>query len=331
MNEFDRIATYLAPLTRGTDAALGLTDDAALWQPPPGRAVVLTTDTMVSGCHYLDADGAEAVAAKLLRVNLSDLAAMGATPFGFLLNTALGPHEDEAWLAAFAEGLGADIDRYGMPLLGGDSVATPGPAVLTVTAIGTVQAGRALRRNGAAAGDDIYVSGTVGDAGLGLAVKLGGLTGLPERLSAPLLQRLHRPEPRLALGRGLAEGADAVLASACIDLSDGLLQDLGHVARQSGLSIRLSAPALPLSEPAAEIVADMPERLPELMAAGDDYELAFTAPSGRRQEIASLSRALDLPLTRIGEAVAGPAGEVVVLDATGAAVEIVGAGYQHFS
>lgn len=331
MNEFDRIATYLAPLTRGADAALGLTDDAALWQPPPGRAVVLTTDTMVSGRHYLDDDGPQAVAAKLLRVNLSDLAAMGATPFGFLLNTALGPHEDEAWLAAFAEGLGADIDRYEVPLLGGDSVATPGPAVLTVTAVGTVRAGRALRRNGAAVGDDIYVSGTVGDAGLGLAIKLGGLTGLPERLSAPLLQRLHWPEPRLALGRRLAEGEGGALASACIDLSDGLLQDLGHVARQSDLAIRLSAPALPLSDAAAEIVADMPDRLPGLMSAGDDYELAFAAPVAHRAALADLSAALDLPLTRIGEAAAGPAGQVVVLDATGAAVEIVGAGYQHFS
>ncbi|MEQ8344588.1 MAG: thiamine-phosphate kinase [Sneathiellaceae bacterium] len=327
MNEFDRIATYFAPLARHSAAALGLADDAAVWQPPAGQDVVATTDTMVCGVHFLASDGAAAIAAKLLRVNLSDLAAMGARPAGFLLNTALTEAEDDAWLAAFAAGLEADIDRFGMPLLGGDSVATPGAMTLTVTALGTVPRGRALRRCGAAVGDDVYVSGTVGDAGLGLAVKLGSLAGLPDRLAAPLLARLHWPTPRLALGAALADG----LASACIDVSDGLLQDLGHVARQSDVAIRIDAPALPLSEAAAELVADLPDRFPGLLVAGDDYELAFTAPPAARSALAALAQRLELPLSCIGRAESGPSGDITVLDAAGTPMEIVGRGYQHFT
>jgi len=332
VNEFERIATFLAPLAGDSDAALGLADDAAVWQPPPGRDIVATTDTMVAGVHFLESDGPEAIAAKLLRVNLSDLAAMGARPTGFLLNTALTAREDDAWLAAFTTGLAADIKRYGVPLLGGDSVATPGCLTLTVTALGSVAHGRALRRNGARPDDDVYVSGTVGDAGFGLAVKLGGLSGLPDRLSAPLLARLHWPEPRLDLGQALAEGQ--ACASSCIDVSDGLVQDLGHIARLSGVTIRLHAPDLPLSEAAAELVADMPDRLASVLVAGDDYELAFTAPASARAAIAAAAARLDLRVSRIGRALApatGRAGEVEVLDGAGDKMEIVGTGYRHFA
>lgn len=333
MNEFERIQAFLAPLAEGSEAALGLGDDAAVWSPPPGRDIVLTTDTMVAGVHFLEEDGPRAVAAKLLRVNLSDLAAMGARAAGFLLNTALTARHDETWLDAFASSLQADAGRFGIPLLGGDSVATPGLLTLTVTAIGTVPHGHALRRDGALPGDDVYVSGTIGDAGLGLAVKLGALTGLPDRLSAPLLERLHWPEPRLTLGQALAEPGAGGLASACIDVSDGLLQDLGHIARRSGVRLCLDAPALPLSDMVAELVADLPQRLEVVLTAGDDYELAFTAPVAARQALAALSHRLDLRLSRIvttRAAAEGECGDVVVLDVNGRALEIARDGYRHF-
>lgn len=333
MNEFERIQTYLAPLAAGSDAALGLGDDAAVWRPPPGRDIVLTTDTMVAGVHFLEQDGPRAIGAKLLRVNLSDLAAMGARPAGFLLNTALTARQDDAWLEAFAATLKADAERYGVPLFGGDSVAAPDLPTLTVTAVGTVPCGQALRRDGARPGDDVYVSGTIGDAGLGLAVKLGSLSGLPDRLSAPLLDRLHWPEPRLALGQALAEAEDGSRASACIDVSDGLVQDLGHIARRSGVHLRLDAPSLPLSDAAAELVADLPQRLEVALTAGDDYELAFTAPVSARAALAAISLRLDLRVSRIGSVQAaadGACGRVEVLDANGRGLEITRGGYRHF-
>ena len=176
LGEFARIARYFAPLAG--PGALGLLDDAAVIDPPPGCQLVLTTDALVAGVHFLPDDAAELVARKLLRVNLSDLAAMGATPLGYLMTTALPPECGEAWLAGFAAGLAADQSEFAIALLGGDSVATPGPATLSLTAIGSVASGQAIRRAGARPGDGIYVSGTIGDAALGLRVLRGDLAGL---------------------------------------------------------------------------------------------------------------------------------------------------------
>ncbi|MFN8927640.1 MAG: thiamine-phosphate kinase, partial [Rhodospirillales bacterium] len=249
LGEFGRIARLLRPLAAGFPGALALTDDAAVFAPPPGRDLVVTTDAMVEGVHYLPDDPPGDVAAKLLRVNLSDLAAMGADPLAYTLTTALPRSVDDGWLAAFAAGLAADQVRFGIALMGGDSVSVPGVPVLSVTAVGTVPAGRAVRRGGARAGDAIAVTGTIGDAAFGLAVRLGRLV-VPDDDARTLLERLRRPVPRTAFAAALREGA-----TAAADVSDGLVADAGHLARASGLAIEIDAAAVTLSAAVRRLVA----------------------------------------------------------------------------
>lgn len=325
LGEFDLIARYFAPLAAGTPGAFGLGNDAAVLDPAPGHSVVVTTDAMVAGVHFLPGDPADLVARKLLRVNLSDLAAMGARASGYVLDLALPPDLDEAWVAAFADGLRADQDEFGIALLGGDTVKTPGPLTLALTAFGEVPAGTALTRSGARAGDVIYVSGSIGDGALGLKALRGEIAGLTDTDRAALADRYHLPRPRLALGRALAARG---LATAAIDVSDGLVADLGHVAARSGLAAEIEAQAVPLSTAARAALAADPGLREAVLGGGDDYELLFTAPPGAAAAIAALAEELALPLTRIGAMAAGTG--VRVLDEAGAPISLAKAGWSHF-
>ena len=316
--EFEFIARHLRPLAAGTGAALGLADDAAVLDLPPGQQLVLTKDAMVAGVHFLPDDPPGQIAQKLLRVNLSDLAAMGASPLGYLMAVACPSGLDETWLESFCLGLTADQAEFGIGLLGGDTVSTPGPITLSLTAIGSVPAGAALRRNAAKPGDDLYVSGTLGDGALGLSVLRGELTP-GAAASAFLVDRYRRPQPRLDLGLALRGTAHAA-----IDVSDGLLADLGHVLETSKAGAEVVADALPLS-PAGR---DLDGAREAALAGGDDYELLFTAPPGRRAAVETIARKLALPLTRIGriEAQAG----LRLRDAQGRPVAVRQAGWRHF-
>jgi thiamine-monophosphate kinase len=315
--EFEFIAHRLRPLATAP-GALQLLDDAALLDPRPGTQLVLTKDAMVAGVHFLPDDPAGEIAQKLLRVNLSDLAAMGAAPLGYLLALARPAEIEDAWLAAFCAGLADDNAAFGVSLLGGDTVSTPGPLTLSLTALGEVPEGAALRRSGAREGDDIWVSGTLGDAALGLAVLQGKLeVAAPAR--AQLIGRYRLPRPRLALGEALRG-----LAHAAIDISDGLLADLGHIVETSGVGAELNADLLPLSDAASGLAGAQEAAL----SGGDDYELLFTAPPAQRYAIEGLAQRVDLPLTRIGAMQAAPG--IRVLDATGAEIQPKRTGWRHF-
>jgi thiamine-monophosphate kinase len=321
LDEFERIARFFAPLAG--PGALGLLDDAALIDAPPGRQLVVTTDAIVAGVHFLADDPPDLVARKLLRVNLSDLAAMGASPLYYLLTTALPPSCGEDWLAGFAAGLATDQNEFGISLLGGDSVATPGPATLSLTAIGSVAPGRAVRRNGALPGDTIYVTGTIGDAAIGLAALTGGLDIADAAERDFLADRYRLPRPRLAIGAALAG-----LAHAMQDVSDGLVADLGHICAASGVAGVIEAAAAPLSPAARQALDRDPGLLSRILAGGDDYELLFTSSGDNAAAIAALARPSGPPITPIGRIVAGSG--VRVLDRAGKDIALAVPGFRHF-
>lgn len=321
LDEFARIARFFAPLA--APGALELSDDVALIDGPPGEQYVLKSDAIVEGVHFRSDDPPGQVAQKALRVNLSDLAAKGATPVGYLLTTALNPGHDEAWLAAFAAGLAEDQARFGIGLLGGDSTATRGPAMISIAAVGKVAAGRSPRRGDARVGDLIYVSGTLGDAALGLAALQGKLAGLSAKARAFLADRYRLPQPRLAAGARLLG-----LVHAMMDISDGLVADLGHICDTSQVGAIVEAARLPLSAAARAVVEAAPERLAAALGGGDDYELLFTAPPEAAASLAAVAQALDLPLTMIGRIESGQG--VRVLDGEGAVMTVAVAGYRHF-
>ena len=273
--------------------------------------------------HYLTDDPPDLVARKLLRVNLSDLAAMGARPLHYLLTTALPAELGAGWVASFASGLAEDQRRFGIDLLGGDSVATPGPAALSLTAIGEVAAGMEIRRNGARAGDLVWVSGTIGDAFLGLDVLRGAYPELAPEYRAGLIGRFQIPDPRVELGPRLSG-----IAHAMIDISDGLIADLGHICETSHVAAVVELESLPLSPAAGVIVDGVPGLRTRLASGGDDYELLFTAPVGSTKAIDDLSSLLDLPITRIGRIELGDG--VRVVDAEGRTLQIAEPGYRHF-
>lgn len=323
--EFDLIARYFAPLAAGMPGAVGLQDDACTLAPPPGQELVLTVDTLVAGVHFLPDDPADLVARKMLRVNLSDLAAKGASPIGYLMTTAFSPDIDESWVAAFARGLAADQLEFGIGLMGGDTVATPGPLSLSLTAIGSLPVGCAIRRKGAKPGDVVLVSGSIGDGALGLKVLRGGFLGLAEADRRYLSGRYHLPQPRLRLGRALMESG---CVHAMMDVSDGLVADLGHIAEASGVGAVLRAADVPISGPAAAILADEPDLLPMLLTGGDDYELLLTAALESVPGLQRLAEGLQTPLTVIGEIVAGNG--VSVIDRDGGAIELGSQGFKHF-
>ena len=321
VDEFERIRRFFAPLAG--PGGLDLLDDAALVDCRAGRRLVVTADAIVEGVHYLPVDPPELVARKLLRVNLSDLAAMGARPLHYLLTTALPAVQGADWVAAFARGLAEDQRRFQVSLLGGDSVATPGPAALSLTAIGEVAAGMEIRRSGAVVDDLVWVSGTIGDAYLGLAVLRGAYSQLAPDHRAGLVRRFRIPEPRVELGPRLTG-----LAHAMIDVSDGLLADLGHICETSNVAARVEVEALPLSPAAKEVVDQRMDLRVSLAAGGDDYELLFTAPASSTKTIQELSSVLGLPITMIGLIERGKG--VRLVDSEGQAIPVDHAGYHHF-
>ena len=330
-DEFGLIAKHFAPLAQAVPGAFALTNDAAVIPPDEQRGLVATIDTLVEGVHYLPDDPAELVARKLLRVNLSDLAAMGAEPESYLLTLALDKARDEAWVARFASGLAADQQEFGIAMLGGDTVSTPGPMTLSLAAFGRVPNARALQRGTARPGDLVYVTGTIGDGALGLLVRQGRLTGLPERERGFLESRYRLPVPRTAVGARLLS-----LATACLDVSDGLVGDLGHIAEASGVAIELNSAEVPLSDAAKLVLSDDPDLLALVLTGGDDYELAFTAPPEQAEAIAALSRETEVPIVCIGRARADSGAElenragVVVRDRRGAPLDLPVKGWTHF-
>ncbi|GBQ84162.1 thiamine-phosphate kinase [Asaia krungthepensis] len=310
--EFDFIDRFFAPLAG--EGALGLGDDAALIGLAPDRELVLSTDTLVEAVHFLPDDPAETISRKLLRVSLSDCAAMGARPRGYLLNISRPAAFDDQWFASFSTGLALDQKLYDVVLLGGDTTSTRGPLVLSLTILGEVERGRAVRRSGAQLGDTLWVTGTVGDAALGLQALLGEL---PDE-DGYLADRYRLPRPRTAFPL-------AGLAHAGMDISDGLVQDAGHLARQSAVRLEIDAASIPLSPQAAKTGEAWFETC---LTGGDDYELLFTAPEEHSTAIMSASREAGIAVTRIGRVTAGQG--VVVLDAKGQEMRLSRTGWQHF-
>ncbi len=307
--EFDLIKKF-APLA--APEGLGLLDDAAVFTPPPGRDLVVSADAIVEGVHFLPSDAPGLIARKLLRVNLSDLAAMGAIPLYYLLTLSLPRTTGEAWFAAFAAGLALDQAAFGIALLGGDTTSTPGPISLSATVIGHVAPGGALRRNGARAGDELWVTGTIGDGALGLLALRGELADSDGYLA----DRYHLPRPRLGL-------ALHGIVSAAMDVSDGLIQDAGHLASAAGLGVEIEAARVPLSA-----VARKAGRLELCLTGGDDYELLMAVPPSRTGRLQTACSGIGLQVTPIGRFTEhGPA--PIVRDGAGSILPIHG-GWSHF-
>ena len=325
LDEFSLIKRLFLPLTGGAAEALNLADDVALIAAGGGDDWAVTADAIVSGVHFLPDDPPELIARKLLRVNLSDIAAKGAQPRFALLTACFPKKTEQNWLDRFARGLKTDCAHYSLAVIGGDTVVTPGPLTLSLTALGLVERGRALLRSNARSGHNIWVSGSLGDAALGLLVARKEIAGLSSEHEAALLDRYRLPRPRVALGPRLLG-----LAAAAMDVSDGLMADLGHICEASGVGAVVEASLLPISAAArAALDAGMGEGIASIAAGGDDYEILFTAPAENDAAIAALSQELDLPLTRIGRVTAGPA--VSLVDAAGAEIRLSRRGYEHFA
>jgi thiamine-monophosphate kinase len=316
LTEFELIGRYFTRPTQHT--VLGIGDDAALLTVRPGFELVAATDMMVEGTHFFSDVDAEALGHKILAVNLSDLAAMGAKPRWAMLAMAI-PQADAAWLEKFARGFFALAQRYDVDLIGGDT--TGGPLNLCVQIMGEVEAGRALRRDGAKIGDEVWVSGQLGEAALAVA-HIKGEWRLPDALAASCRHRLEWPQPRVALGRGLIGTAHSV-----IDISDGLLADLGHICERSGVGAIIDFDALPCI-PELRSMKERDQVAQALLAGGDDYELCFTVPPGNEQRLTALSEQLDITMTRVGSIM--PGNRVEVRGPAGRPLEWKEAGFEHF-
>lgn len=328
LGEFELIARYFAPLARGFPGAFGLLDDAAVIAPPPGYELVAKTDAIVVGVHFLHDDPPDLIARKALRANLSDLAAKGAVPRAYMLDIMLPKTVTEGWIAAFASGLAEDQHEYDVHLIGGDTDSTPGPVTIAIMAFGDVATGRILRRSGARAGDTVFVTGTIGDAALGLAVLRGTLASLDTEGANFLGDRYRLPRPRVRLGPRLIG-----IANAALDVSDGLLADLGHLCEASELSAVIEAPRVPLSTAARAVLATLPGHITTVLTGGDDYEILFTAPPEAVNELAELSRTLNVPITSIGRMRSpsiGKRSHITVLDESGEPLIFDRRGWTHF-
>jgi thiamine-monophosphate kinase len=315
--EFELISRYFSPLAK-TRGALRLLDDVALFRVPARRELVVTADAIVEGVHFLRDDPPASIAQKALRVNLSDLAAKGARPAGYLVCLALPADRSARWLGEFAGGLARDQRRFAISLLGGDTSKTPGPLTIAIAALGTVQRGKLISRGGARAGDLVFVSGAIGDAGAGLEMLKSRGSG-----KGPLVRRYRLPTPRLSLGMKLVG-----IASAAIDVSDGLIADLGHVARVSGVHIAVAAAQVPLSHAFRKQFGTGERAVLRAATSGDDYEIAFTCPRSKAAKLASIARSSGIAVTEIGSVMKGSG--VTLRGADGRALRLARAGYTHF-
>lgn len=322
VGEFELIARYFAPLARDFEGAGGLQSDNAFLPADARRDLVVKTDTIVAGVHFLADDLPGRIAAKALRVCLSDLAAGGSTPFVYQLSLALPSNWQEAWVAAFAKGLAADQRRFGIVLCGGDTVVTPGPLTVTITAFGRVARGKGVTRAGARAGDELWVSGTIGDGALGLLAAQGGLPALTARQRAYLEDRYRLPQPRCTLGP-LLPG----IATAMADVSDGLLADSGHIAEASRLAVGIEREDVPLSPAGRAAVAANPRLWANVLGGGDDYELVMAVPVRRRVALQAAARSAGIRITRVGRFTPGNGVAVTV---GGSAITAPRKGYVHF-
>lgn len=316
IGEFELIARYFAPLAVRFKGAGGLQSDNAFLPAEPKHDLVVKTDTIVSGVHFLADEKPEFVAAKALRVCLSDLAAGGAAPYAYQLSLSLSQGWKESWVAGFARGLAADQRRYGILLCGGDTVVSPGPITVTITAFGRVSRGRGLTRAGARAGDRLWVSGTIGDGALGLLAARGRLD------SAFLENRFRRPQPRTTLGPRLVG-----IASAAADVSDGLLADAGHVGEASRLGVVVERERVPLSAAAKRVLAVDPSLWPNVLGGGDDYELVIAVPPRKQNALLAAAHAAGVKVTWIGRF---ERGQGVQLTLAGRPAQAPRKGYVHF-
>jgi len=317
------IARYFKPIA--TDpGAFGLDDDAAALKAH-GEDIVVTTDAIVEGVHFLPDDPPDSIARKALRVNLSDIAAKGAMPAGFVLTLALRG-VDEAWLAAFARGLGEDANSFGCPLLGGDTVSTPGPQMVSITAFGRVPEGRMVRRSGARAGDRVMVTGTIGDAALGLDIlRGGGAAALADAgAKAMLIGRYRVPQPRNALAKTVRDHAHAAM-----DVSDGLAGDLAKLCGESGVSAVIDAPSIPLSEAASTLLARGTVQIETIVSGGDDYEILCAIPEDGFEPFVQAARQAGVAVASIGTFIAGSS-IPRFLDREGREIALPRLSYSHF-
>ena len=321
------IARHFKPLAR-TKGAFGLLDDVAAITPPAGCDLVLTVDGIVGGVHFFPDDPADLIARKALRVNLSDLAAKGAKPLGFLLTLALPKHAGDRWLMRFAHGLGSDADRFGCPLLGGDTVRTPGPVTISITAFGAVPRGTMVRRNGARAGDRVLVTGTIGDAALGLLLrhdrKNAARWGLNRARHNHLTARYLVPEPPDNIAVAVRK-----YASAAMDVSDGLVGDLAKLCRASGVTASIEAARVPLSRAAQTALTNAPALLATILTGGDDYQVLATVPARKVAAFRKAASAAGVAVTDIGTVAAGT-GVPRFLGEDGKPLAFVHASFSHF-
>lgn len=325
--EEDIVQSFLAPLAAGLAGAHGLTDDCAALTPPPGEDLVLKTDAIAAGVHFFPDDPAAAIGWKALAVNVSDLAAKGARPLAYLMSLSFPEAPTRAWMAAFADGLSEAQAAFGCHLAGGDTDRRPGPLSITIMIIGAVPAGRMVARGAARPGDRLYVSGTLGDSALGLALRLD--PGLASALqldaadAAVLIDRYLRPRPRMALAAALLAHA-----SAAMDLSDGLIKDLGRMAKASGTGATVALARVPVSDAARRMLERDPARQEAVIAAGDDYEILAAVAPAAAARFEAAAAAAGVAVTAIGEVTAGAG--VSVLDAQGRTVQLARTGWDHF-
>ncbi len=326
-SETDLIQTYLAPLAAGAPGAFGLKDDAALISPEPGTDIVISTDPIRAGVHFFETDRADDIAWKALAVNISDIAAKGARPLAYTMALAFPEAPERAWMQSFADGLRAAQTEFGCHLIGGDTDHASGPLSISITAFGTVPRGRMVQRTTAKAGDHLFVTGTLGDAALGLAVHRDPAFLNRELTSgdrAFLSGRYLRPNPRVALAPLLL-----ATASASLDISDGLLKDLGRMTAAAGVGATLRFEALPLSPPARHMIEAMPTFAADIVTGGGDYEILFAVPREKLETFRAIAPAIGVQVTEIGRLEAG--GGVTLLDQSGQAMHFGRQGYDHFA
>ncbi len=323
MSAEDRlIARFFRPLAVHP-GALGLADDAAFITPPAGHDLVLKTDAIIGGVHFFADDAPREVARKALRVNLSDLAAKGARPLGFLLSLALPKETGEAWLAEFSEGLRADAALFACPLFGGDTDRTPGPVTISVAMFGSVPSGTMVQRAGAKAGDAVYVTGTIGDAALGLSVRKGVPWKLSDAQRQHLIARYLLPQPRNALAEVVRTHA-----SAAMDISDGLAGDLAKLCRVSGVAVEVNVAQVPFSDAARAAIAAEPKMLETALTGGDDYEIACSVPAAKAASFRAAAQAAHVPVSEIGVVAAGEGARFI--GAAGKPLTFAHVSFSHF-